>query len=116
MGIGGLPDTVVKLLKESGYKNLGVHTEMMGDGTLELIEEGVVTNDQKKLDRGKSVFTFCLGSLKLYEYLLQTIQRHWRDSQTKKAGRPKKELSEEEIKAIEEAYEEYRCNAIVKKY
>ena len=47
---------------------------------------------------------------------LQTIQRHWRDSQTKKAGRPKKELSEEEIKAIEEAYEEYRCNAIVKKY
>lgn len=69
MGIGGLPDTVVKLLKESGYKNLGVHTEMMGDGTLELIEEGVVTNDQKKLDRGKSVFTFCLGSLKLYEYL-----------------------------------------------
>jgi len=42
---------------------------MMGDGTLELIEEGVVTNSQKKLDRGKSVFTFAFGSLKLYEYL-----------------------------------------------
>jgi len=69
VGIGGLPDTVVKMLKEGGYKNLGVHTEMMGDGTLELIEEGVVTNDQKRLDRGKSVFTFALGSLKLYEYL-----------------------------------------------
>ncbi len=64
VGIGGLPDTVVKMLKEGGYKNLGVHTEMMGDGTLELIEEGVVTNDQKKLDRGKSVFTFALGFAK----------------------------------------------------
>jgi len=69
VGIGGLPDTVVRMLKEAGYKNLGVHTEMMGDGTLELIEEGVVTNSQKKLDRGKSVFTFAFGSLKLYEYL-----------------------------------------------
>ncbi|WP_202319699.1 acetyl-CoA hydrolase/transferase family protein [Archaeoglobus neptunius] len=69
VGIGGLPDTVVKLLKECGYRNLGVHTEMIGDGTLELIEEGIVTNSEKRLDRGKSVFTFALGSLKLYDYL-----------------------------------------------
>ncbi len=69
VGIGGLPNTVVKMLKEAGYKDLGIHTEMIGDGILELIEEGVVTNDKKKLDRGKSVFTFALGTLKLYEYL-----------------------------------------------
>ncbi len=69
VGIGGLPNTVVKMLKEAGYRDLGIHTEMIGDGILELIEEGIVTNNRKKLDRGKSVFTFALGSLKLYEYL-----------------------------------------------
>ncbi len=69
VGIGALPSSVVKLLKECGYRNLGVHTEMMGDGILDLIEEGVVTNSEKKLDRYKTVFTFCLGTKRVYEYV-----------------------------------------------
>ncbi|MEM2022687.1 MAG: acetyl-CoA hydrolase/transferase C-terminal domain-containing protein, partial [Archaeoglobaceae archaeon] len=69
VGIGSLPDSVIKLLKTCDYKDLGVHTEMIGDGTIELINEGIVTNDKKKLDRGKSVFTFVLGSRDCYEYL-----------------------------------------------
>ncbi len=69
LGIGGLPSSVMKLIKEYGYKDLGIHTEMMNDGFMELIDEGLVTNRYKKFDRNKSVFTFALGSKKLYEYL-----------------------------------------------
>ncbi|AGK61996.1 Acetyl-CoA hydrolase [Archaeoglobus sulfaticallidus PM70-1] len=69
VGIGGMPDSVVKIMKESGVKDLGIHTEMMGDGILELINEGIVTNNNKKLDKGKSVFTFTMGTKNLYEYL-----------------------------------------------
>uniref|UniRef100_A0A7C3RMG9 Acetyl-CoA hydrolase/transferase family protein n=1 Tax=Archaeoglobus fulgidus TaxID=2234 RepID=A0A7C3RMG9_ARCFL len=69
VGIGGLPNTVIKMLKEAGVKELGIHTEMLGDGLMDLIEEGVVTNSQKKLDRGKSVFSFALGTRRLYDFL-----------------------------------------------
>ncbi len=69
VGIGSLPNSVIKLLKEFGYKDLGVHTEMIGDGILELIEEGIVTNEKKKLDKGKTTFTFGIGTQKLYEFV-----------------------------------------------
>ncbi|AAB89400.1 acetyl-CoA hydrolase/transferase family protein [Archaeoglobus fulgidus] len=69
VGIGGLPNTVVRMLKEAGLKDLGIHTEMMGDGLMELMEEGIVTNQNKKLDRGKAVFSFALGTRKLYDFL-----------------------------------------------
>lgn len=69
VGIGGLPDTVMRILKEAGFKDLGLHTEMVSEGAVELIEEGIITNACKKLDRGKSVFTFCIGTKKLYEKL-----------------------------------------------
>ncbi len=69
VGIGGMPDSVVKIIKEADVKGLGIHTEMIGDGLLDLINEGIVTNENKKLDRGKSVFTFTIGTKQLYEYL-----------------------------------------------
>ncbi len=69
LGIGGLPSSVMKLIREYGYKDLGVHTEMMNDGIMDLIDEGLVTNRYKKLDQNKTVFTFVLGSEKLYRYL-----------------------------------------------
>jgi len=69
LGIGGLPSSIMKLIKEYGYKDLGIHTEMMNDGLMDLIDEGLVTNRYKKLDRNKTVFTFVLGSEKLYRYL-----------------------------------------------
>ncbi|MCS7129869.1 MAG: 4-hydroxybutyrate CoA-transferase [Archaeoglobaceae archaeon] len=69
VGIGGLPDTVMRILKESDFKELGLHTEMVSEGAVELIEEGIITNSNKKFDKNKSVFTFCIGTKKLYEKL-----------------------------------------------
>ncbi|MDI9611044.1 MAG: acetyl-CoA hydrolase/transferase C-terminal domain-containing protein [Archaeoglobales archaeon] len=69
VGIGSLPDSVIKLLKECDFKELGLHTEMLGDGTAELIEEGIITNSRKKFDKGKSTFTFTIGTRKLYDFM-----------------------------------------------
>ena len=66
IGIGAMPNAVCSLLKESGVKDLGVHTEMLTDGIAELYKAGCVTGAHKKLDPGKVVFTFALGSKELY--------------------------------------------------
>ena len=67
IGIGAIPDAVVQQL---GDKNdLGVHTEMFGDGILSLLEAGVITNTRKNLHHGKMLATFALGSRHLYEYM-----------------------------------------------
>ena len=67
IGIGAIPDAVVQQL--AGKNDLGVHTEMFGDGILALVESGVVTNSRKNLHRGKMLATFALGSHHLYEYM-----------------------------------------------
>ncbi len=67
IGYGGIPDAVVMQLTHK--HDLGVHTEMIGDGILSLIEAGVVTNRKKNYLPGKSVATFALGSKKLYQFL-----------------------------------------------
>ncbi|MEM1578099.1 MAG: acetyl-CoA hydrolase/transferase C-terminal domain-containing protein [Archaeoglobaceae archaeon] len=69
IGIGPLPDAVMRILRSCDFKDLGLHTEMIGDGTMALIEEGIITNSQKKLDKNKGVFTFCVGTRTLYDYL-----------------------------------------------
>lgn len=69
VGIGPLPDAIMRILKGCDFRELGVHTEMIGDGTMALIEEGIITNSQKKLDKGKSTFTFVIGTRNLYDYL-----------------------------------------------
>jgi acyl-CoA hydrolase len=67
IGIGGIPDAVVAQLQ--GKRDLGVHSEMIGDGLLSLIESGAVTNRRKNFMPGKMVATFALGSEKLYRFL-----------------------------------------------
>ena len=67
MGIGGIPDAVLRRL--DGKKNLGMHTEMVSDGLLEMLEKGIVTNSKKTLHPGKVIATFVLGSQHLYEYV-----------------------------------------------
>ncbi|MCH7341963.1 4-hydroxybutyrate CoA-transferase [Pelomonas sp. CA6] len=67
IGYGGIPDAVVMQL--TNKKDLGVHTEMIGDGILSLIEAGVVTNRRKNYLPGKTIATFALGSRKLYQHL-----------------------------------------------
>ena len=67
IGIGGMPNAVCSLLKDAGAKDLGVHTEMLTDGLIELYKAGVVTGARKLLNPGKVVFTFGLGSKSMYE-------------------------------------------------
>jgi acyl-CoA hydrolase len=67
IGIGGIPDAVVQQLATKN--DLGVHSEMFGDGILALLEAGVVTNQRKNLHRGKMLATFALGSHRLYQYM-----------------------------------------------
>jgi len=69
IGIGGIPGAIGALLKNSGVRDLGIHTEMINDSMMELIEAGIVTNRRKKLNPGKSVFCFALGSKKLYDFI-----------------------------------------------
>jgi acyl-CoA hydrolase len=67
MGIGTIPDAVLSLL--GNHKDLGVHTEMMSDGVIDLIEKDVINNRQKKIHPHKSVTSFALGSRRLYDYV-----------------------------------------------
>lgn len=67
MGIGAIPDAVLSQL--SNRKNLGIHTEMISDGVIDLIESGAVDNRLKTVVPGKIVSSFALGSQKLYDYL-----------------------------------------------
>jgi acyl-CoA hydrolase len=69
IGYGGIPDAVVMQL--TGKQDLGVHTEMIGDGILKLVECGAINNRKKTLVPGKMVATFALGSRRLYEFMHQ---------------------------------------------
>jgi acyl-CoA hydrolase len=67
MGIGAIPDAVLKFL--TGHKGLGVHTEMFSDGIIPLVEHGIITNEHKKVIRGKTVSAFVLGTQKVYDFV-----------------------------------------------
>lgn len=69
IGIGGLPNSVLELIQAAGFRNLGLHTEMLTEKMMDLIQAGVVTNRDKRRDRFKTVFTFCLGSRRLYDFV-----------------------------------------------
>ena len=67
IGYGGIPDAVVMQLTDK--HDLGVHTEMIGDGIMTLVESGTVTNRRKNYLPGKMIATFALGSAKLYRFM-----------------------------------------------
>ncbi len=67
IGYGGIPDAVAMQLTEK--RDLGIHTEMIGDGILRLVESGAITNRRKNFNRGKMIATFALGSKKLYQFM-----------------------------------------------
>jgi acyl-CoA hydrolase len=67
LGIGGIPNAITAFIMER--KDLGVHTEMIVDGIVDLVEAGVVTNAKKTLHPGKIVGAFALGTKKLYDFL-----------------------------------------------
>lgn len=66
MGIGAIPDAVLGCLTH--HKDLGIHTEMFSDGILPLVASGVITNAHKKIQRGKIVSSFILGTRKIYDF------------------------------------------------
>ena len=67
MGIGSIPDSVLAACKQ--HKNLGVHSEMFSDGVVDLYELGVITNNQKVIETGKIVSSFCIGTRKLFDFM-----------------------------------------------
>jgi acyl-CoA hydrolase len=76
IGIGGMPNAVCTLLLESDVRDLGVHTEMMTDGIAALYKAGRITGARKQLDKGKSTYSFALGSRDLYATLDRNPDMH----------------------------------------
>ena len=69
IGIGGIPNAVCQYLRDK--RDLGIHTEMMTTGIMDLIKAGVVTNARKQVDTGLTVFAFAAGSAELYAFMHQ---------------------------------------------
>ena len=67
LGIGSVPNAVMKFL--SNHKNLGIHSEMISDSVLNLIKNGVINGAQKKIDNGKVVCSFAMGTKELYSFM-----------------------------------------------
>lgn len=67
LGIGGVPNAIAKALH--GKKDLGIHTEMLTTGAMELYKSGVVTGQKKQVNRGKMVCTFVMGTKELYDFV-----------------------------------------------
>src|SRR5829696_4613783 len=67
VGIGGIPNAVLASLGE--HRDLGIHTELLSDGVVDLVETGVVTGTRKTLRPNKVVTTFALGTQRLYDWL-----------------------------------------------
>lgn len=69
IGVGKIPEAVLRYL--GNHKNLGVHSELISDGILDLMKKGVINNSQKTFHPGKTVTSFCLGSKRLYDFVNQ---------------------------------------------
>src|SRR3954447_12542897 len=67
IGIGAMPNAVCSMLGQSGVRNLGVHTEMLTDGIIDLYKAGIVNGSAKNVHPGKIVCSFGLGSQYLYD-------------------------------------------------
>ena len=69
LGIGGMPNALGKMIAESDLKDLGVHTEMLVDGFVDMVEAGRVTGMRKNIDRGRMAYSFAAGTQKLYDFM-----------------------------------------------
>jgi acyl-CoA hydrolase/GNAT superfamily N-acetyltransferase len=67
VGYGSIPNAILAHLGDK--RHLGIHTELLSDGIVELIKRGVVDNTQKQFNRGKTIATFCMGSQDTYAFL-----------------------------------------------
>ncbi len=69
LGIGGIPNSVGRLIAQSDLKDLGMHTELLVDAYLDIHKSGKLTNARKTVDRHKGVWTFCMGGKELYDWV-----------------------------------------------
>ncbi len=67
LGIGKIPDAVLRYLGH--HKDLGIHSEMISDGIIDLMKKGVINNRKKTFHKGKTITTFCMGTQKLYDFV-----------------------------------------------
>ena len=67
IGIGSIPDATLAALRD--HHRLGIHTEMLSDGVVDLVERGVITGEMKKVHPGKIVAGFALGTRRLYSFM-----------------------------------------------
>ena len=67
LGIGGIPNAICAELHDK--KDLGLHSEMVGDGIIDLIKKGVINNSKKTIHHGKSILGFVFGTEKLFHFL-----------------------------------------------
>ncbi|MDO9577656.1 MAG: acetyl-CoA hydrolase/transferase C-terminal domain-containing protein [Candidatus Cloacimonadales bacterium] len=67
LGIGGLPNVICRYL--ANHKDIGIHTELLTPGMIDLIEKGVATGRKKNLKPGKHIFTVASGNKKMYDFM-----------------------------------------------
>lgn len=67
VGYGSIPNAILSHLDSK--RHLGVHTELLSDGIVELIKKGVIDNTRKSINRGKTVASFCMGKKETYEFI-----------------------------------------------
>jgi len=67
IGIGSIPNAVLGALREK--KDLGIHTELLTEGVVDLVEEGVITCEKKTINRGKIIASFAMGTRRLYDFI-----------------------------------------------
>jgi len=67
IGIGSIPDAVLDALRDK--KDLGIHTELLTEGVVDLVEEGVITCAKKTINRGKIIASFAMGTKRLYDFM-----------------------------------------------
>jgi acyl-CoA hydrolase/ribosomal protein S18 acetylase RimI-like enzyme len=67
VGYGKIPNAILSNLKDK--KHLGVHTELISDGIVDLIKSGTIDNSHKTVNQGKTIGAFCMGKKETYEFL-----------------------------------------------
>ncbi|HZK85173.1 MAG TPA: acetyl-CoA hydrolase/transferase C-terminal domain-containing protein [Desulfosporosinus sp.] len=69
LGIGGMPNALGQMIANSDLKDLGIHTELLVDGFVDMVKSGKVSGMNKKLDKGRIVYAFAAGTQKLYDFM-----------------------------------------------
>ncbi len=78
MGIGNIPNAVLSNL--TNHKRLGIHTEMFSDGLLPLVEQGIITGEEKEIKTGKIVTCFAMGTKNLYDFVDDNPIVHFKEA------------------------------------